>query len=85
MATVDHPEHYGGDTTYEAIKVIEAWELGFHLGSALKYICRAGKKGDADEDICKAIWMLERWRAYRNGRATPVAEMADDSGLSRDL
>lgn len=22
---IDHPEHYGGNTTYEAIKVIEAW------------------------------------------------------------
>jgi hypothetical protein len=27
---VNHPEHYGGsDSTYESIKVIEAWELGF--------------------------------------------------------
>lgn len=42
--TVDHPAHYGGDTTYEAIKVIEAWSLGFCLGNAVKYICRAGKK-----------------------------------------
>jgi hypothetical protein len=24
---VHHPAHYGGDGTYEAIKVIEAWEL----------------------------------------------------------
>jgi hypothetical protein len=44
--SVNHPQHYGGDTTYEAIKVIEAWELGFCLGNTVKYISRAGKKGD---------------------------------------
>jgi len=39
------PDHYGGtDNPYEAIKVIEAWNLNFSLGNALKYICRAGKK-----------------------------------------
>jgi len=38
---VNHPPHYGGDTTYEAIKVIEAWNLGFRLGNVLKYIRRA--------------------------------------------
>lgn len=31
--TINHPQHYGGDTTYEAIKVIEAWGLGFCLGN----------------------------------------------------
>jgi hypothetical protein len=42
---VEHPNHYGGaDNVYEAIKVIEAWKLNFALGSAVKYICRAGKK-----------------------------------------
>src|ERR1051326_1130308 len=32
---VDHPSHYGGDTTYEAVKVIEAWELKFNLGNVV--------------------------------------------------
>ena len=31
---VNHPQHYGGeDNPYEAIKVIEAWDLDFHLGN----------------------------------------------------
>lgn len=48
--TVDHPKHYGGaDNLYEAIKVIEAWSLGFNLGNTVKYICRAGKKIELDE------------------------------------
>lgn len=62
-SNIDHPEHYGGDTVYETIKVIEAWQLGFHLGSAVKYISRAGRKPGTDEieDIRKAIWYLQRW------------------------
>lgn len=58
---VDHPPHYGGDTVYETIKVIEAWGLDFHLGNAVKYISRAGKKGDATEDLEKAIWYIRRF------------------------
>ena len=58
---VDHPAHYGGaDNTYEAIKVIEAWELGFNLGNVIKYISRAGKKGSKLEDLKKAQWYLNR-------------------------
>jgi len=57
---VNHPPHYGGDTPYEAIKVIEAWELGFSLGNCVKYIARAGIKDPAREieDLEKAAWYL---------------------------
>jgi hypothetical protein len=60
---VDHPPHYGGeDNPYEAIKVIEAWELDFCLGNTVKYISRAGKKSRHTEveDLKKARWYLER-------------------------
>ncbi len=58
---VDHPPHYGGaENTYEAIKVIEAWRLGFCLGNAVKYISRAGKKDDLVQDLEKARWYLDR-------------------------
>lgn len=63
MSAVDHPGHYGGkDNLYEAIKVIEAWGLGFCLGNAVKYISRAGKKDAAKhvEDLEKARWYLDR-------------------------
>lgn len=65
---IDHPAHYGGDTAYEAIKVIEAWGLGFHLGNAVKYVCRAGKKGDAVVDLKKARWYLDREISRLEGR-----------------
>ena len=60
--TINHPEHYGGDNTYEAIKVIEAWELDFSLGNTIKYISRAGKKDKEKEieDLKKALWYLDR-------------------------
>jgi hypothetical protein len=59
---INHPPHYGGDTTYEVIKVIEAWQLGFCLGNAVKYIARAGKKDQTREveDLKKAAWYLQR-------------------------
>jgi len=60
MNTINHPPHYGGDTPTEPIKVIEAWGLNFHLGSAVKYIARAGKKGSEEEDLRKAVWYIQR-------------------------
>jgi hypothetical protein len=62
-SAVNHPVHYGGvENTYEAIKVIEAWGLGFCLGNTVKYISRAGKKDKAKEveDLEKAKWYLQR-------------------------
>jgi hypothetical protein len=59
---VDHPSHYGGkDNDYEAIKVIDAWDLGFSLGNTVKYISRAGKKDATKEieDLKKALFYLE--------------------------
>ena len=58
---VNHPNHYGGkDNPYEAIKVIEAWDLGFNLGNTVKYISRAGKKINTLEDLEKASWYINR-------------------------
>lgn len=59
---VNHPNHYGGDTTYETIKVLAAWGLGFLLGNTVKYISRAGKKDPAKllEDLKKARWYLDK-------------------------
>ena len=63
MDNVNHPAHYGGaDNAYEAIKVIEAWNLDFCLGNVVKYISRAGKKegNSLIQDLEKAKWYLER-------------------------
>ena len=61
---VRNPAHYTQGRKYEPIDVIEDWELSFHLGNALKYISRAGRKDPSKtrEDISKAIWYLERFQ-----------------------
>ena len=57
---VNHPKHYGGENNpYEAIKVIDAWDLGFSLGNTVKYISRAGKKDKELQDLKKALWYLQ--------------------------
>lgn len=57
---VDNPAHYCEGRAYMPIDVIEDWELGFNLGNAVKYIARAGRKGDALEDLKKARFYLDR-------------------------
>ena len=58
---VDHPSHYNAGRI-EVIDFIEDQNLNFHLGNAVKYISRAGKKDPKKfkEDLEKAIWYLNR-------------------------
>ena len=65
---IDHPPHYVKGRKYETIDVIEDWKLGYHLGNAIKYISRLGRKGDEIEDIEKAIWYLKRYLKLRTSR-----------------
>ena len=62
MSTINHPSHYRKDSGFEAIDVIEAWNLGFNLGNVVKYVSRAGKKTPEllIEDLEKSLWYLER-------------------------
>lgn len=59
---VNHPDHYLKDSGYEVISVIEAWDLDFCLGNAIKYIARSGKKCKESEaeDLEKALWYINR-------------------------
>jgi hypothetical protein len=59
QVSVDHPPHYSANGV-EAIEVIEAFGLGFNLGNVVKYVLRAGRKGDAVNDLQKAYWYLAR-------------------------
>jgi hypothetical protein len=61
-----NPDHYRANGM-EAIDVIEAFGLGFHCGNAVKYILRAGRKGEAVEDLRKARWYIDREIARREG------------------
>ena len=59
---VNHPEHYT-DGGIETIDFIEAKKLPYHLGNAVKYVSRAGKKNPEKtiEDLQKAIWYINRY------------------------
>lgn len=56
---ISHPSHYCDGRKYEPVKVIQDWNLSFCLGNAIKYIARAGRKGDKAEDLRKAIQYIE--------------------------
>ncbi|NIV93781.1 DUF3310 domain-containing protein [candidate division KSB1 bacterium] len=55
-----NPSHYSR-LNPQPYEVIKAWELNYFLGSAIKYIARAGHKEGASEetDLKKAIRHIE--------------------------
>jgi len=55
--SVNHPPHYNIIPGVECIDVVR--HMNFNRGNAVKYIWRAGAKGDTVEDLRKAIWYLE--------------------------
>lgn len=72
---VNHPKHYQGANGMEAIDVIEAFNLNFHLGNVVKYILRKDSKGDALQDLKKAKWYLGR----------EIASISDpERGITKD-
>lgn len=84
---VNSPSHYTAGQI-EVIDFIEDQNFSYHLGNAVKYICRAGKKDPAkfDEDLRKAIWYIERARMIRCLQSQPlgVADLiADDKARDR--
>lgn len=58
---INNPPHYRGANGMQAIDVIEAFELNYHLGNVVKYVLRCGKKSASPlEDLKKARWYIER-------------------------
>lgn len=56
---VNHPSHYTEIVPgIECIQVTE--HFNFNRGNAIKYVWRAGAKGNEIEDLKKARWYLDR-------------------------
>ena len=57
--SVNHPKHY---TEYPSgVECIEITEhMNFCVGNAIKYLRRAGLKGEQVEDLRKARWYIDR-------------------------
>lgn len=90
---VNHPPHYKGLNGFETIDVIENFDLGFHLGNAVKYILRCGKKVEITglvstglaaevDDLAKARWYIDR--VLKAKRANLAAWLALEAKFDRD-
>ena len=62
------PEHYENGKEYDIIDVCNDYSLSFNRGNVLKYISRAGKKGNELEDLHKALDYLQREIKYVKSR-----------------
>ena len=77
MADTDGPEYYKRGTT-DVWDFIRDQGLNFHLGNAIKYICRAGYKDSKLDDLAKAIHYLsnelhhEENLYIRTGEGIPI-------------
>jgi hypothetical protein len=56
---VNHPKHYTEHPSgVECIEITE--HMNFCIGNAIKYLWRAGLKGEQVEDLRKARWYVDR-------------------------
>ena len=70
---VNHPSYYCGNI--EVIDFIEDKNLGYHLGNAVKYISRAGKKREEGmSDLEKEIEDLKKARFYLDRKIEMLEE-----------
>ncbi|MBC7906906.1 MAG: DUF3310 domain-containing protein [Rhodospirillaceae bacterium] len=56
---VKAPAHYVAGRSIQPVHAIQDWGLNFCLGNVVKYVARAGRKGDALEDLRKAREYLD--------------------------
>lgn len=87
MDKINHPSWYT-DGKYETIDAIESWKMDYHLGNAVKYLSRAGKKDSALDDLKKARWYVARELENRKHALQPkkidVESYIDDKEIEVD-
>lgn len=87
---VKRPEHYCF-SKYEPKDVIREWGLNFNLGSAVKYIARAGRKDDIVQDLKKAreflTFEIEALEAekFKGIAKDPVKEVAENKEILKGV
>ncbi len=76
---VNHPAHYTGHASgIECISI--ARHMNFNLGNVLKYIWRAGRKGDQIEDLKKARFYLDDEIARLEAQPKPESRIYFEAG-----
>lgn len=80
---VNHPSHYTDVVPgIECIAVTE--HFSFLRGNAIKYLWRAGAKGNVIEDLRKAAWYIEREiESLKKERNRPAVEPHKQPACSR--
>jgi hypothetical protein len=76
---VNHPKHYTSHPSgVECIEITE--HFNFCIGNAIKYLWRAGLKGEQVEDLRKARWYVDREiaRILNNQKDPPFMRKADE-------
>lgn len=83
---VNHPKHYT-DGKYECIDFIEEYGTITHIGNAIKYISRNGKKDTSKyaEDLNKAFWYLHRYNNPNDEEHIDVIDYCHEKKLSMEL
>ena len=66
---VNKPPHYKDASGIECKEITCHREMPFSLGNAIKYLYRAGSKGDLLEDLKKSHWYIKG--AYFNNEVIP--------------
>ncbi len=78
-----NPSHYKSHPSgVEAIEVCQ--HLDFCLGNAVKYLWRAGKKGDFVQDLEKSAWYFRRTIENRKvGHGSPIRSVPNTAALTQ--
>lgn len=84
MAAIKGPTYYqrGGIQVWDFIR---DQGLNFHLGNAIKYICRAGYKDSAIQDLDKAIHYLENEREFLRNSSKRIQESVQAASRADDF
>lgn len=84
--SVNHPSHYT-DGKYETIEFIEEYGMRTHIGNAIKYASRAGKKDEDTyiEDLKKGLWYLHRYNCPPKKKHIDVLDYCKDKKLPDEL
>ena len=83
---VNHPSHYTAGNI-EVIDFLEDQKFPYHLGNAVKYICRAGKKdpNKTIEDLQKAVWYLNRYIGLIDKETGKAVDTSHDDDIASAL
>ena len=84
MANAKGPGYYKRGSI-EVWDFIRDQQLNYHLGNAIKYICRAGHKDDELADLDKAIHYLENEREFLRNSSIRVQKQVQAAAWADDF